>query len=300
MEHLRDRIAAGGVVVLDGGTGTEIEGRGVPMDGAAWSALANVTHPDVVRSVHEDYIRAGAQVVIANTFASGPGALAAAGVEDRFDEVNHAAVRLAQEARELAAEQPVAVAGSLSLMAFRGLTDEREADPRRILEAYRAQAQALASAGVDLLVLEMMSAALHAGPALEAAAETGLPVWLGLSTVRPGADGRPVTVHGADLDQLLRELLSGPAQVDAVLVMHTELAHTAAALDVVAARFDGPTGAYPDSGDWAPPNWTFSDLSPDAFAAQVGAWAGRGVQLLGGCCGIRPDHIRALHAAVAQ
>ena len=77
MEHLHERLAAGGVIVLDGGTGSEIEARGVAMDAAAWSAPANLTHADVVRSVHEDYIRAGADVVIANTFASGPGALAA-------------------------------------------------------------------------------------------------------------------------------------------------------------------------------------------------------------------------------
>jgi S-methylmethionine-dependent homocysteine/selenocysteine methylase len=117
MDQLRDRLAAGEVVVLDGGTGSEIEARGAPMDGAAWSALANVTHPDAVRSVHEDYIRAGADVVIANTFAAGPGALAAAGLEQRFVEVINAAVRLAREAQERVADRPVVVAGSLSVMA---------------------------------------------------------------------------------------------------------------------------------------------------------------------------------------
>src|SRR3954470_12822059 len=106
LDHLQGRLEAGESVVLDGGTGSEIEARGVPMDGEAWSALANLTHPDVVRSVHADFIRAGARVVIANTFAAGPGPLAAAGAGDRFQEVNRAAVRLAQEAREAAADVP--------------------------------------------------------------------------------------------------------------------------------------------------------------------------------------------------
>ena len=79
--------------------GTEIQARGVPMDGEAWSAIANITHADIVRAIHEDYIRAGAEVVIANTFPAGAGALAAAGIEERLVEINQVAVVLAQEAR---------------------------------------------------------------------------------------------------------------------------------------------------------------------------------------------------------
>lgn len=293
-EALRARLDAGEVVLLDGGTGTEIEGRGVPMDHAAWSALANLTHPEVVRSVHEDYIRAGAQVVIANTFASGPGALAAAGVEDRFAAINEAAVRLAQEANAGVGEGRVAVAGSLSSMAFRGLRDDRIAEPERIIAAYRSQAEVLAAAGVDLLILEMMASPLHAVPALQAAQETGLPVWVGVSSAGAGADGRPVTVEGFDLGELVDTLLATPGEVGALLVMHTDLRDTEAALDVLSSRFSGPLGAYPHSGDWNPPSWTFSDISPEAFASQVGGWAERGARILGGCCGIRPAHIAAL------
>src|SRR5262249_4197820 len=118
---LQRRLASGAVVVLDGGMGTEIQARGVPMDGEAWSALANVTHAPIVRAVHEDYIRAGAEVVIANPFPAGPGALAAAGIAERLVEINRAAVILAQEARERTGKAGVAVAGSLSEMALSGL-----------------------------------------------------------------------------------------------------------------------------------------------------------------------------------
>jgi len=78
VSRLEQRLAGGGVVILDGATGTELERRGVPMDGQAWSATANLTHPDVVRSVHEDYIRAGADVIITNTFATARNLLDAA------------------------------------------------------------------------------------------------------------------------------------------------------------------------------------------------------------------------------
>src|SRR4051812_27576723 len=225
LDHLQGRLEAGEAVVLDGGTGSEIEARGVPMDGEAWSALANLSHPDVVRGVHEDFIRAGAQVVIANTFAAG-----LAG--DRFEEVNRAGVRLAQEA---VGGRHVAVAGSLSLMV----------PPDRYETTYRAQARVLAEAGVDLLALEMMSSLDHALPALAAAGETGLPVWLGVSCGAPGDHGRPVTVRGADLAGFLDELLGSGPPPAAVLVMHTDLDDSAAALDVVAERFAGPLGCYP-------------------------------------------------------
>jgi homocysteine S-methyltransferase len=284
----------GDLIVLDGGTGSEIQARGVPMDGEAWSALANVTHPDVVRSVHEDFIRAGARVVIANTFAAGPGALAAAGAGERFAEVNEAAVRLAREARERAGAAGVSVAGSLSVMAYHGLEEDRASARDSIADAYRAQADVLAAAGVDLLVLEMMCEAEHALPALAAAVATGLPVWFGVSAI----GDPPATVRGVDLGAFLDEVLSQPVQPDAVLVMHTDLDDVAPALDVVASRFDGPTGAYPHRGTWTPPEWTFAEIAPEEFAARVAALRDRGATLLGGCCGIRPEHVAALAAAL--
>jgi S-methylmethionine-dependent homocysteine/selenocysteine methylase len=67
MSDLRQRLDGGEVIVLDGAMGTELERRSVPMDVAAWSAAALVTHPDMVREVHEDYIRAGADVITTNT-----------------------------------------------------------------------------------------------------------------------------------------------------------------------------------------------------------------------------------------
>lgn len=64
------KLSAGEVVIIDGATGTELQRRDVPMDMIAWSGAAVLSHPDVVRAVHEDYLRAGAEVIIANTFGS--------------------------------------------------------------------------------------------------------------------------------------------------------------------------------------------------------------------------------------
>src|SRR5689334_15401027 len=75
-------------MVIDGGMGTELEARGVPMDHEAWCGLANLEALDVVRAIHDDYIAAGADVIIANTFPTNRPALEAAGAGDRFEEAN--------------------------------------------------------------------------------------------------------------------------------------------------------------------------------------------------------------------
>ena len=90
VERLRERLAAGAVVLLDGGTGTELEARGVPMHGEVWSALAAVDHPEILLAVHEDYVRASAEIVIANTFAANRLALEPAGLGERVAEINRA------------------------------------------------------------------------------------------------------------------------------------------------------------------------------------------------------------------
>ena len=74
-EDIFGRIADGELVIIDGGTGTQLQAEGVPMDDVAWSARANLEHPDVVQRVHEEYIRAGAEVIIANTYAASRAAL---------------------------------------------------------------------------------------------------------------------------------------------------------------------------------------------------------------------------------
>ena len=98
-EKLIDRVHRGERVLIDGATGTEIERRGVPQLDNAWNGGGALSHPDVLRAVHEDYIREGAEIVISNTFATHRHALRDAGVEDQFEDLNRRGVELAIEAR---------------------------------------------------------------------------------------------------------------------------------------------------------------------------------------------------------
>ena len=295
MRRLEERLGRGEVIILDGATGTELERRGVPMHGVAWSAAALHTHPEIVRQVHEDYIHAGADVIITNTFSASPHILEHAGMGDMVHELNTRAVTLARQAVEAASpDRTVYVAGSISTMRPANRPD---LTPARATakDSYREQAELLAAAGVDLIMLEMMGDLEQSSYAIEGAVSTGLPVWVGLScSLR--SDGSEVVLAESSsvaVAEAVDSLL--PAGGSLVSIMHTDVEHTAPALRRVRDHWQGPMGAYPHSGWFAMPNWQFEGvISPRAFLSEAQTWVRMGTQLVGGCCGIGPDHIRLL------
>ncbi|HEX6786739.1 MAG TPA: homocysteine S-methyltransferase family protein [Acidimicrobiales bacterium] len=300
MTDVPERVAARELVVIDGGTGTEIQRRGGAMDDATWCAEANLDRPDLVRDVHRAYLQAGAELIIANTFATSPLLFATIGREDDVATIDRAAVRLAREAVE-AAGGTAAVAGSISTMQPVVRGDDRTDRSRtwteaEVRERYRRKAGTLAEAGVDVLVMEMMR---DTGPsvwATEAAVETGLPVWVGLS-FEPGPDGGLVGWGRPEcpLDDVVAALVAtGP---DLVAVMHSSVDDTGPALAAVRSRYSGPLGAYPESGRFAMPDWVFVDvIGVDELTEISRTWVAQGVNVIGGCCGISPEHIAGLAA----
>jgi S-methylmethionine-dependent homocysteine/selenocysteine methylase len=292
MNDVQERLDAGEVVILDGAMGTELQRRGVPMDDVAWDAAALATHPDLVREVHEDYIEAGAEVIITNTFATARHVLEPAGMGREFRALNVRAVTLAKEAREDVADGPVLIAGSISTMSARA-DNTYEPPAREARDNYREQAEVLADSGVDVIVLEMMRDLEHTSYAMEAAVATRLPVWVGFSC-RITDEGTVVLPDG---NHTLAEALEQVPPLGASLlsIMHTLAEDTPAALREVTGRWSGPVGAYPHSGEFIMPNWQFINMiSPEDFTKQAQGWTGMGVQLVGGCCGIGPEHIRLL------
>ncbi len=299
-DSLAQRMAAGEVVIIDGGMGSELEGRGVRMNDAAWCALANLDHLDMVQQIHEDYIGAGAEVIIANTYPTSRLLLRGAEMEDRFEEVNRRAVNAALSARQDTGRPDVAVAGSISLGVAVDFMHDGDGLPDPLLaDAFKEQADLLAEAGVDLLALEMIMSPRYGVPAVEAALATGLPVWLGIS-VKLAADGSVVSLDG---DMPVAELLA-PLVDDslaAVVVMHSSIAATGPALEAVAAAFPGRRGAYPESGDWTPPNWVSIDLPSEELVSATAGWVSEhNALLVGGCCGIGPGLIASLGEARAS
>ena len=294
--RLQERLAHPEVVILDGATGTELERRGVPMDDAAWSGAAILSHIDVLRAVHADYIRGGAEIVTTNTFATSRTMLAAAGLADEVRAINRAAVDAARVARdEAAGERAVWIAGSISPMAP-GAEPARRPHVRFAAADFREQADILAEAGVDLILLEMMRDIDYTQAALKAAASTGLAVWVGFSCVRSAAGEivmAPGIVRDLPLETVMREV--DLRQASLVAVMHTAIEDTKPALEIAREGWPALLGAYAHSGGFAMPHWQFDEVvPPEVYRSEAERWAAMGVQVIGGCCGIGPEHIRLL------
>ena len=297
-------LEAGEIIVIDGATGTELERRGANMHDKAWCAMTTLTDPALLRQVHEDYIRAGARVITANTFSTNRNMLEPAGLGSRFEELNRRAVELAHEARERTGmAERVAVAGSMShqVPIVKG-ADQRDAHAvptPEIAEAnFREMAQLLAASGVDLILMEMMSDPELANPAIAAAVATGLPVWVGFS-VRTGESGTPASYVRPDLSAAEMLDMIPLDGIRVAGVMHSKANTIAPAIELLKARWTGPLMVYPDSGYFKMPHWQFVDVLPvDDFVAFSRQWIAAGVQVVGGCCGLGIEHIEALTASL--
>jgi S-methylmethionine-dependent homocysteine/selenocysteine methylase len=294
--QIERKLRLGQTIILDGGTGTDIQNRGAPMSGQTWCAEANLTHPQIVRAVHDDYIAAGAEVITANTFATSALLFNALSRDDELIEIDRKAVSIAKEA---ANNKPVAVAGSMSTMRPVQAGSDRtnlsrewpEAEARRL---FRRKAEGLAVANVDFIMMEMMRDGDYAVWASEAALETGLPVWIGISAERR-EDGA-LTGFGRP-DWLLEDVAARLAKLNpaVITIMHTSPNDTGEALEIVRRNWQGPLGAYPESGYFKMPDWQFVNvISPKDLAARSGEWRRAGAAIFGGCCGIGPEHIRVL------
>jgi len=283
------------IVLLDGGVGSELRRRGVEPSEAVWSGLAARDALSTLREIHGDYIRAGADIITTNTFATTRFVLAGAGLGNEFEAINRSAVAAAQSARQLQADRPVAIAGSMSC--FPPAFDPSAYPPRKEeRDGYRELANLLAVAGVDLLAVEMIQDIEHGTLALEAALETGLPVVLGLS-VRLGGHGlEPYDYPGTAFESVLAELLALEPTVCAI--MHTPVDAVLAGLAAIErAGWQGPVGVYPELGTRSAAAESTRVIEPAELVAAATAWLDRGARLLGGCCGCRPAHIAALAAA---
>ena len=302
MSSINDRLNNNEILLLDGGVSTEIRRRGVALDKNVWSGLTTKTHPDDVRAVHEDYIEAGAQVITANTFATARHVLESINLGHEAKLINFKSVQLAREARDHVAGGEVWIAGSMSSMP--PLTSHREAAiDGHIEDSYREQAEVLAEAGVDLIIAEMMRDVDNASVVISAAVATGLPVWVGYSTMMAenGVDVRSLrwknrddTTRALDFEHMLDVLV--PLGGDAAGIMHTRVENTAPALEVLGRHWSGPKLAYAETGDLILPDWIYQAVSPpDEYAQVIRSWIDNyGVQIVGGCCGTGPEHIRAL------
>ncbi len=261
---------------------------------------AALSHPDIVRQVHHEYIDAGARVIIANTFATHKHALEAAGVADDFVSSNRRGVELAVEARAVSGVDHVVVAGGISNWTWTGTHPSLD-----VLRCNTAeQAAAMNAAGADLLILEMMVDIGRMRATLDGAVTSELPIWVGLTC--GSEQGRPFIDDGSVRlrdGELLADAIAALDDYDvgAITIMHTDVDMIDDCLDVATDMWPSLLGVYAHSGDYVDGDWIFDDvISASDYLAHARRWLDRGVRVIGGCCGIGPDHIRALASVLEK
>ena len=280
-ESLAERLRNGPPVVADGGMGVVLSAA-VP--GLRCPEEANVRAPDAVVAVHVSFINAGAELIETNTFGANRHKLAQHFLEDDFERINSAGVKLAREAREITGRE-VFIAGSI------GPTGELASE-----EAFAEQARILEGRGADVIMLETFFNLAELELAIDAVRSvTKLPLVALMSF-----DSDAVTLAGVSAraaGERLRELDlaafganhgRGPAAaLNALADMAGSGAVLAALPNVGLATFTGARVAFPHA-------------TPEYFAEFAARARSLGAQLIGGCCGTTPAQIAAIRAAVDE
>lgn len=307
------RLAAREIIILDGAIGTQLQSMGAPMAEFAWAALALNSHPFTVRRMHENYIAAGVDIITTNTYASARHNLEPIGLGELTAELNMRAVMLAQDARDKAAkDRPVLIAGSVSNFGLkvgqesymdswdmaRRRSETSEVQARANL---REQAELLAEAGVDFLISESTGGNNHRKWVVEACLSTGLAVWDGFKCRLDDGVARLGYSSEQSLADGFGEITALGGSV--VSVFHSPLDATDAALAVIADKWEGPICVYPEAerDDYVSAHrdeTTATPVTPEAFTAWARGCVEKGVQIIGGCCGVELDHIRPLRDAL--
>lgn len=277
------------LVLLDGAMGSLIYEKGVFID-KCYDEL-NLSRPDLIASIHEDYVRAGSRVIETNTYGANHFKLKSHNLLDQLEEINTKGVELA---RSVAADE-VYVAGS---MGPSGVEMEPWGDTslEEIFEGYAEQARILNGAGVDLFILETFQDIREMEQAIKAIKSVSdLPV-VAMMTV--GEDGK--TRYGVDLVDVTNALANSEASV---IGLNCTVGPKSM-LDFVeqmAGISDKPLCLMPNAGR---PQFTDGRMiymsTPEYFSVYTKRFIDRGVKVLGGCCGTTPEHISKMANALAM
>ena len=284
------RMNAGKVLVSDGATGTNLQMRGLPRGAAA--ELWVLEQPEQIMRLERDFIEAGADLILTCTFGGTTPRLEHSGLAERAAEINRKAVELARHA---AAGAQVLVAGSIGptgqLLKPLGPLEVADA-----VAAFAAQAGWLAEAGVDFLVIETQFDLGEAKAAIQGVRSvTDLPVVCSFSYdrgmrtmmgVKPAQAGRELAELGVDMlgincGRSLEENLANLKELKAA--------------ELGLPVWFKPNAGMPRLDEHGDPTY---DVTPETMGELAAQWAAAGAQVVGGCCGTSPEHLRQIALAV--
>jgi len=283
------------ITLLDGGLGQEIQHKTGASAHPLWSVKVMMDQPSIVAEVHREFIAAGADAICVNTYTATPQRLAANGFPDWFEPAQKRALELAVAARD---ESPraIQITGCLPPLVASYRADKCLDYPAS-LESFRA-ITALQQDRVDVFFCETMAKISEAEAALDAAKETGKPVYVGF-TVEDDASNRLRS------GEVLADAVAMVAQRGAagVMVNCSFPEAVTAAMPVLAAsglRFGGYANGFTsiaalDPGTSVDRLEARKDLPPEVYADFVFDWIEAGATIIGGCCEVGPAHILHLH-----
>jgi homocysteine S-methyltransferase len=285
-----DRLAAR-PLLFDGAMGTLLFSRGIPQRASLDELVAS--RPDLIATVHREYIAAGADVIETCTFGANRLRLAQHGLADRAGRLNRRAAQLAREARDVAGRD-VLVAGSIGPLGHALRGPERPSSAE-IAAAFREQVEGLLEGGVDLLVFETFGDLEELLAGLEVARATAdLPIvaemtfgeeLVALDGTTPGAAAAALAAAGADVIGMNCGV--GPVVcLDALEAMGPPSEGV--------ARSIMPNAGLPQRVEG---QFVYA-ASPAYFGEAAERFLGAGARLIGGCCGTTPEHIAAMRQAI--
>ena len=321
----KEKLKSKNKIFLDGGNGSEIAKLGGDMS-PAFSALATLTSPDIVIKVHENFIDAGCDIITANTFATNRHNLESLNKGDQVHKFISDSVKLSRKAiSNTGKENKIAVAGSLSNF-FPLKENEFVPNPefvptfKKEEENYKEAAKILKESGADLLVLEMLLDVDHSKILLNAALETGLPVWVGLSCCDSKFDN---SVIGRNFraekeksliydenkyrDQpkylpedkiiLLEDIIKSLTSLggDVYGIMHTWFQDSIGGLKILKNNWKGPIMFYPEIHKFdTNTHKAIITMTEEEFSNSILELIDDQIQIVGGCCGVNDKHLKRL------
>ncbi len=276
-------------ILADGAMGTLLHARGISFD-RCFDEL-NLSNPAVVLGIHSEYLEAGAEILLTNTFGANLYKLAKHGLQDKLAEINRAGVELARQASAGMA----LVAGDIGPLGVH-IAPFGRVQPQEARAAFADQTEALSSAGVDLIVIETMSDLYEIQAAIQAVHETtaGLPVIASVTFTR---DDR--TVLGDTPEKVARSLWNAGADVIGV--------NCSGGPAQLLRLLKSLRSAVPSAPVWVKPNAGWPEqvggrimypADPDYFSDYALAFCEAGARIIGGCCGTTPRHISAMRKAL--
>ena len=293
MKAFKERVAQGDILISDGAMGTLLQASGLkPGECPEWWCIS---HPEVVKGIHEAYLAAGSDMVETNSFGATCYKLKPYGLADKVRELNQAAVTLAKQA----VAGKGYVAGSVGPTGHIVVDEGGDASPQDLYKAFKEQMVALEEAGADALCIETMTSLAEAAQAIKAAKEsTKLPV-ICTFTFQASARGFR-TMMGVTPERAAREAVAAGADIvgancgsgiahmiDVARQMRNAQPNTPILINANAGMplLEGEKTVFKDT--------------PEFMASKVNDLITAGAQIIGGCCGTTPDHIAAMARAAA-